>query len=155
MFVTMARRSLKRRAGGTGAEPIIGGAGRSSGLYWGCHLGLLTASHDVRPLLHSTDMRIPISCSLEQRDARSQLDQWQKVLDRVVDRSDRVSPNRLDLSIVPGSEIGPVISLAQRELTCCPFFTFTIEIAAERAVLVIVVPDDAVGVLDQFDASSG
>jgi hypothetical protein len=96
---------------------------------------------------------IPISCSLEPGDARSQLGEWQDVLLRVVDSSERVSPNRLELSIVPDSEVDAVIRLAQREAACCPFFRFTVEIGADRLVLAVEVPDDAVEILDQLVSS--
>lgn len=73
---------------------------------------------------------------------------------RVVDRSERTAPTRLELSLLAGSDIGSVIDLAQRETACCPFFTFTVEITAERLVLVVEVPDDATGVLDQLGSPS-
>jgi len=93
---------------------------------------------------------IPISCSLQPADARSQLGEWRDVLVRVVDRSERVSPNRLELSLIPDSDLGPLIGLAQREAACCPFFTFTVEIGADRLVLAVEVPDDAAETLDQL-----
>ena len=95
-------------------------------------------------------MRIPISCTLASGDAKSQLGEWHDTLRRVVDRSERVSPNRLELSLLPDSDIGAVITLAQREAACCPFFTFAVEIGAERLLLTVEVPDDAVRVLDQL-----
>lgn len=100
------------------------------------------------------EVNIPVSCSLEQSDARSQLGEWQEVLRSVVDRSERVSPNRLELSLIPGSEIGSVVRLAQREVACCPFFAFTLEIGAERLVLVVEVPNDAIEILDQLVAGA-
>ena len=98
-------------------------------------------------------MSIPISCSLQPGEARSQLGEWQDVILRVIDRSERVSPNRLELSLIPDSDVGAAIRLAQREAACCPFFTFTIEIGAEQLILVVEVPDDAIGVLDQLVSS--
>ena len=64
--------------------------------------------------------------------------------------SQRISPNRLELTIMPNADIGSVISLAQREVACCPFFSFTLEIQAECLMLAIEVPNDAVDVLDQL-----
>jgi hypothetical protein len=98
-------------------------------------------------------VRIPISCSLEQSDAQSQLAEWQGVLRQVVYRSERVSPNRLELKLIPDSEIAPVIRLAQREVACCPFFTFTFEIGADGSVLAVDVPDDAIEILDHLAAN--
>lgn len=99
-------------------------------------------------------MDVPIACSLEPGDARSQLAEWRTVLDRVVERSERTSPNRLEFALSPASDISPVIALARREAVCCPFFSFTVEIGAGRLVLAVQVPDDAVGVLDGFAAGT-
>jgi hypothetical protein len=95
-------------------------------------------------------VQVPIACSLEPGDARSQLGEWQEVFRRVVDCSEQVSPNRLELSLRPDSDLGSIVNLAQREAACCPFFAFTIEISAQRVVLTIDVPDDAVQILDRL-----
>jgi hypothetical protein len=95
-------------------------------------------------------VKVPIACTLEPSDARAQLGEWQEVLGRAVGGSERVSPNRLELTLVPNADIGSVVSLAQREVACCPFFAFTLQIQAEHVVLAIEVPNDAVGVLDQL-----
>jgi hypothetical protein len=75
------------------------------------------------------------------------------LLDRV-DHRVRVSPNRLDVGISPDSDIANIIHLAQREIECCPFFTFTVEIRSEQLVLVIEVPNDAVQVLDDITSEA-
>lgn len=95
-------------------------------------------------------MQIPIACSLEPGAAQSQLGEWQEVLRRAVACSERVSPNRLELRLLPDSDLGSVANLARREAACCPFFAFTIEISAQGVVLAIEVPDDAVEVLDRM-----
>jgi hypothetical protein len=99
-------------------------------------------------------VKIPIECTLESGDARSQLGEWEEVLNRVVGGSERVSPNRLELSLLPDADIGSVISLAQREVTCCAFFSFAIEIQVDRLVLAVEVPNDAVEMLDQLISST-
>jgi hypothetical protein len=71
-----------------------------------------------------------------------------------VSGSERVSPNRLELSLLPDTDIVSVISLAQREAACCAFFSFAIEIEADRLVLAIEVPNEAVEILDQLASSS-
>jgi hypothetical protein len=71
-----------------------------------------------------------------------------------VDGSKRVSPNRLELRLLPDADIVSVISLAQREAVCCAFFSFAIEIRADRLVLAIEVPNDAVEILDRLDHST-
>ena len=95
-------------------------------------------------------VKIPIACTLQPSDARSQLGEWQEVLDQVVGGRERVSPNRLELSLLPEVDIGSVIGLAQREAACCAFFSFAIEIWADRLVLTVEVPNDAVEILDQL-----
>lgn len=95
-------------------------------------------------------MQIPIACSLEADAARSQIGEWQDLVRRVVDGSTRVSPNRLELDLLPNADIEPVISLAQREVACCSFFTFTVRVLTQRLVLVVEVPDGAEGILDQL-----
>jgi hypothetical protein len=99
-------------------------------------------------------VKIPIACTLEPSDARSQLGEWQEVLGRVVESSERVSPNRLELRLFPDADIRSAISLAQREVACCAFFSFTIEIRADRLVLAVEVPSDAVEILDQLVAGT-
>ena len=70
------------------------------------------------------------------------------MLPRITDRSERVSPNRLELTIKPDADIGPLVNLTQREAACCAFFSFSIEIQADRLVLAVEVPDDAAEILD-------
>jgi len=91
---------------------------------------------------------IPIVCALQPSNARSQLGEWREVLPRVTNRSERVSPNRPERTIEPDADFGPLVDLAQREAACCAFFSFSIEIRADRLVLVVEVPDGAVGILD-------
>ena len=97
-------------------------------------------------------MKIPIACTLQPSDARSQLGEWLGVLERVTDHSGRISPNRLEISLIPDADIEPLVSLAQREAACCTFFSFAIEIWADRLVLAVEDPDEAVEVLDQLVA---
>ena len=99
-------------------------------------------------------MKIPIACTLQPNDARSQLGEWQEMLRRVVDGSERVSPNRLELRLLPDADIVSVISLAQREAACCAFFSFTIEIQTDRVLLAVEVPNDAVEILDLLSSTA-
>jgi hypothetical protein len=94
-------------------------------------------------------MKVPISCSLEPTEAKSQLDEW-KQLRRVLDQVERVSPRRLRLILLPDADVASVVALAQKEKACCPFFTFTIEIAADHLVFVVEVPADAIEILDNL-----
>lgn len=96
-------------------------------------------------------MRVPIACSLEVSDARLQIGEWQAALRKLVDGVERASVNRLEFILKPGSDLGAVVTLAQREVRCCRFFTFTVVIGAEHLVLAIEVPDDAIEILDQLE----
>jgi hypothetical protein len=125
------------------------GVTRSGGMAPGSLAGIL-GIHLGNTLLV---VESPIACSLEPRAARSQLNEWRDVLDGTVECAERASANRLVLSLLPGVQVGPIITLAQRESACCPFFDFSLEIRAERLLLAIEVPDDAVAILDQFAES--
>ena len=98
-------------------------------------------------------MKIPISCAIPPGEARSQLREW-KALRRLVNRAERVSPNRLELNLLPEADIASIAVLAQKEKACCPFFSFTIEISDDHLALVVEVPDDAIEVLDDLASSS-
>jgi hypothetical protein len=97
---------------------------------------------------------VPIACSLTAPAARSQLDEWRTLLATASVAAERVSPTRLSLRLRddPG-QVPPVVSLAQREKACCPFFDFTLEIEADRVTLHISVPADATEILDGFSAN--
>jgi hypothetical protein len=95
-----------------------------------------------------------MACTLVPSDARSQLGEWEELLRRVVGGSERVSANRLELTLAPDADIASIIDLAQREATCCAFFSFALAIQTDHLVLVVEVPDDAVGILDQFGSSN-
>lgn len=97
-------------------------------------------------------VKIPVACSLDARAAKAQLDEWRGLLGRVVHRQ-RVSPTRLELSPLRDSDLVDIVQLAQREVACCPFFTFVIEIKHERLLLAIEVPTDAIEVLDELISS--
>ena len=43
-----------------------------------------------------------------------------------------------------------MVGLAQREKACCPFFDFSLDIAADSVTLVVSVPDDGAPLLDQL-----
>jgi len=95
-------------------------------------------------------MKVPIACTLRPAEASHQLDEWRQVLRRVVGGAERASVNRLELSLLPDADIESLVRLAQREVACCAFFSFAIEIQADRLVLTVEVPDGAVEVLDEL-----
>lgn len=100
-------------------------------------------------------VKVPIACSLTADAASVRIQEWRTVLSTSVTTVTRPVPGRVELRMVDDlGSAGTLIDLARREKACCEFFTFTIEIDALGATLVIEVPDDAVLVLDDFGALS-
>ena len=123
------------------------------GTDWGREVGPLDVSiplrrcHEIRFL----DVEIPIACSLSLTDAGAQLATWQSVMDRFIDRRIRTRPNRAELRLngAPGG-VEAVVTLAQVEKGCCPFFDFSLAIDEEGLTLVVEVPETEWGILDGF-----
>jgi hypothetical protein len=93
-----------------------------------------------------------IACSLDAGTARSQLDEWATLLGPVVVSSERRDPTTLRILLDDASELGRIAELSRREVACCPFFHFAIEIESTGAALTVSVPLDAVPILDAFAA---
>lgn len=74
--------------------------------------------------------------------------EWHAVLEACVARAERTSPTRLELTLAPTCDLTAVVDLAQREVACCPFFTFVVQVRADGLVLVAEVPDGASATLD-------
>jgi hypothetical protein len=95
----------------------------------------------------------PIACSLDAAGARSQLDEWHKVLGAAVVSTDHESSTVARMRLRADSEtVGRIAALAEREAACCPFFHFAIEIDASGVALTVRVPPDAAEVLVAFTA---
>ena len=62
-------------------------------------------------------------------------------------------PRRARLANGP-TAAGHLVDLARREKACCEFFTFTVEIEAEGATMVVQVPDHATAVLGASSSAS-
>jgi hypothetical protein len=93
----------------------------------------------------------PIACALEPGAARAQLDAWRDLLDGAIERRTRVATGRLELVLSSGfDQVDALVRLAQRETTCCAFFTFSVAVRADGLTLVVEVPDDAAAILDDF-----
>ena len=101
-------------------------------------------------------MRVPIACSLSEDAATDRIERWRVALATFVTDSTRRAPGRLELRLVEGPDAaGQLVDLSRQEKACCGFFDFTVEIDADGVTLVVEVPDDAVGVLDDFAAVVG
>jgi hypothetical protein len=95
-------------------------------------------------------MRKPIACSLDDSSARDQVDEWRAALTAAVVATQRVDAQTLEMRLRPDADIAAIIALAKREITCCPFFGFSINLDADSATFVATVPADAVPILDAF-----
>jgi hypothetical protein len=95
-------------------------------------------------------VNVPVACTLNSGEAQVRRGEWEMTLARAVATSERRSANRLELRLLADLDIRPVVDLAQREASCCAFFTFTLEIGADHLVLVIEVPDEAIEMLDHL-----
>jgi hypothetical protein len=93
----------------------------------------------------------PIACTLEAGAARAQLAEWRGLLAGAVARRNRVATGRLELVLSSGfDQVDALVRLAQRETTCCTFFSFSLAVTAVGLTLVIEVPHGAESVLDAF-----
>jgi hypothetical protein len=92
--------------------------------------------------------QIPVACTLTAAEAGDRTVEWRELVDRhvaTVDRADGV----VRLHLRPGDEsLLAAADLAARELACCAFFTFAIEITPDGPWLRASVPDDAAPILD-------
>jgi hypothetical protein len=90
----------------------------------------------------------PIACALSAGDARDQVGEWHRVLTEDVACATRRGPTRVELELVPGCDLVAVVGLAQREVTCCPFFSFDLQVLSDRLVLVVECPEGASPMLE-------
>jgi hypothetical protein len=96
-------------------------------------------------------MHEPIACSLDATDARTQLGEWQAALGAAVVSVERTSAETVRMTLRPELDgITTLLGLARREVACCPFFRFAVEIDTRGAALTISVPPEAATVLDAF-----
>ncbi len=95
-------------------------------------------------------MDVPVACSLSAVEARTQLGEWRELIRGEVARAGRPSPTRAELLLRPDGDVGAVADLARREVACCPFFEMVIEVTADGLILVVEVPADGAGALDEL-----
>ncbi len=91
-----------------------------------------------------------IACSLEPGAARSQLGEWAAAFTGAVVASERPDATTLRIHLADTSELGLIAELSRREVACCPFFRFAIEIDTAGIALTVSVPLDAASILDAF-----
>jgi hypothetical protein len=95
----------------------------------------------------------PIACSLEAAEAASQLGEWHDLLAPAVVEVERVGSTTARFRLAPEFAAVPaLIELARREVACCPFFRFALEVDVSGSAFAVSVPDDAAAILDAFTA---
>lgn len=100
---------------------------------------------------YSEAVKVPISCSLNSEAAADRIEEWRTALRTSVTSTARTAAGRVDLRLADGPiAAGRLVDLARREKACCGFFTFTVEIDADGATMVVEVPDSAAAILDDF-----
>jgi hypothetical protein len=92
----------------------------------------------------------PIACSLDDADARAQLDSWKAVFCETVDSVERTTPNCVRMRLNENAATDSLVALAQREAACCPFFRFELEITADGTEFTVYVPSEAAAMLDDL-----
>src|SRR5260370_38005053 len=93
----------------------------------------------------------PASCTLPTVEQPLRLAEFDDFFRAAVRRSTRTWTTRLDLAVLPDSE-ATARDLAERETSCCSFFRFDFEHAADGLVMRIGVPRDHIDVLDALQA---
>jgi hypothetical protein len=96
-------------------------------------------------------VRVPIACTLATDDASDRIEEWRRFLNRSDVVADRTSGEQLRIRLGPLKEdLLAAVDLAERERACCEFFQFSVELGPESRWLVVGVPPEAIGILDDF-----
>ncbi len=91
--------------------------------------------------------RVPIACTLTAAEVDDRVGEWRELLARGVEER-RLEGTVAHLRLVPGDDIlVTAVDLAQREKTCCGFFSFSIEVDSSARWLRVEVPADAATIL--------
>jgi hypothetical protein len=98
-------------------------------------------------------VHVPIACTLNAEVATDRIEEWRAAMRTSVTAATRTAPGRVELRLADGPiAAGRLVHLARSEKACCGFFTFTVQIEAEGATMVVEVPEDAIAVLEDFAA---
>jgi hypothetical protein len=96
-------------------------------------------------------MRVPIACTLTAEELPDRIDEWRTFMASSVVDTERPAGTRLRLRLEPSERtLVRAADLAQRERACCGFFDFSIDVQTDALWLVVRVPDEAAGILDDF-----
>jgi hypothetical protein len=95
-------------------------------------------------------VRKPIACTLDDSAAGAQLAEWRTALAASVVASERVDAQTLELRLRPDADLAAILALARREIACCTFFGFAVNLDADKVTFVATVPPEAAPILDAF-----
>lgn len=96
-------------------------------------------------------MQVPIACTLSEGEAGDRVEEWRVFFSTSIDAAQTAGTNSLLVRLKPGPAVlVATADLAQREVTCCAFFCFSIKIESKESWLVIEVPPDAGEILAQL-----
>jgi hypothetical protein len=95
------------------------------------------------------------SCTLAAADRQARAAEFGRLFASAVRGVDRAEPTRLRLELRPDARTAAqTAELAVAETVCCSFFTFSIQVAAQRLVLDIAVPPAHTAALDVLAAAA-
>ena len=98
-------------------------------------------------------VKIPIACTLTNEDAAVRVEEWRTFFATHTHEVTRSSPTEMAVRLGDDSaSLLAAVDLAEREQSCCNFFSFAIEIALGARWLRVSVPADASVVLEDFSA---
>jgi len=96
-------------------------------------------------------MHVPIACTLSAGEAGDRVEEWRHFFSTSIDAAQTAGTSSFRVQLKPGPAVLiAAADLAQREVTCCAFFSFSIAIESKSSWLVIEVPPDARGILTQL-----
>ena len=96
-------------------------------------------------------MRLPIACTLEATDRPARVDEWRALIAHAEHQTQIEGGYRVDFA--PGSvTVASVSDLAEREMGCCAFFSFTVGEHDGRVTLDVVAPEEALPVVEALIA---
>lgn len=87
-----------------------------------------------------------IACTLPATEIPGRVDDWQQVLDHVIDRAPS-DDGGLRLSLSPDVPLDELARLVTAEQRCCAFFAFAITVDDRGVALEVRAPDDAADVV--------
>lgn len=93
----------------------------------------------------SSDLAVPIACSLGAQSMRGRLDEWQRLLAHV-ERREPIDDG-LRATFGRAAPLDELMRLVSAEQDCCQFFTFAITIDNRGVALEVRAPHDALPVL--------